>query len=200
LGSVNRTLTPSPLFCSWRGKYAEYTQQYLTWTGYDIRQTETVTTLPKTVHVYYDFSGNVCFGWQLLHLGTVVTYTVIVPQLGPKWRYWTSGNAGIDTPYGTWPLGTWWSHYILADDKIYVRAGHDYTHQCLGCEALPHKRFTGTNLSSLSFDIGSSPLSLTATWFGSMAMIIKSIHMKGPSAKQLMYNPLVSDGNQRISR
>jgi outer membrane protein assembly factor BamB len=163
-GPVNRTLTPFTTIVTQagEGKYADYTQQYMTWTGYDIKTGQKLWTTPpeNSSWGYYDFSGNGAFGYGNFYtwgLGGAV-YCFDATTGSPKW-YWTSGNSGIDTPYGTWPLGTWWSHYILADGKIYVRAGHDYTPPVFkGARLYSINASTGDLIwSSLSFDIGSSP-------------------------------------------
>ncbi len=188
-GPVNRTLTPftTVVIQAGDGKYAEYSQQTMTWTGYDITTGEKLWTTPpeNSSWGYYDFSGNGAFGngnfytWGLG--GAVYCYDATTGTL--KW-YWTSGNAGIDTPYGTWPLGTWWSHYIIADDKIYVRAGHDYTPPVFkGAKLYCLNATTGDLIwDSLSFDIGSSPAVADGymVWFNGYDNQIYS-YGKGPS-------------------
>ncbi len=188
-GPVNRTLTPftTVVIQAGEGKYAEYSQQTMTWTGYDITTGEKLWTTPSenSSWGYYDFSGNGAFGngnfytWGLG--GAVYCYDATTGTL--KW-YWTSGNAGIDTPYGTWPLGTWWSHYIIADDKIYVRAGHDYTPPVFkGAKLYCLNATTGDLIwDSLSFDIGSSPAVADGymVWFNGYDNQIYS-YGKGPS-------------------
>ena len=189
-GPVNRTLTPftTVVLQAGEGKYAEYTQQFMTWTGYDIKTGQKLWTTPpeNSSWAYYDFSGNGAFGYGNFYTwglgGAVYCYDATTGAL--KW-YWTSGNAGIDTPYGTWPLGTWWSHYILADDKIYVRAGHDYTPPVFkGAKLYCINASTGNLIwSSLSFDIGSSPAVADGymVWFNGYDNQIYS-YGKGPSA------------------
>jgi hypothetical protein len=75
-----------------------------------------------------------------------------------KWG-WYAGNAGVDTPYGTWPLGTWWCLHVLADGKLYVRSGHDYTPPVFeGAKLYCINATTGEEIwSSLSFNIVGSP-------------------------------------------
>ncbi len=188
-GPVNRTLTPFTTVVTQAGedKYAEYTQQTMTWTAYDVTTGEKLWTTPpeNSSWDYYDFSGNGAFGngnfytWGLG--GSVYCYDGTSGQL--KWS-WYAGNAGIDTPYGTWPLGTWWSHYILADDKIYVRAGHDYTPPVFkGAKLYCLNATTGDLIwDSLSFDIGSSPAVADGymVWFNGYDNQIYS-YGKGPS-------------------
>jgi outer membrane protein assembly factor BamB len=75
-----------------------------------------------------------------------------------KWS-WSTGSAGLDTPYGTWPLSTWGNHYVFADGKLYVRAGHDYTPPVFkGAKLYCLNATTGEEIwSSLSFDVVGSP-------------------------------------------
>jgi outer membrane protein assembly factor BamB len=190
-GPVNRTLTPwtTVVLQAGEGKYAEYTQQTMTWICYDIKTGQKLwgpTPPENSSWAYYDFSGNGGFGngnfytWGLG--GSVYCYDGTSGQL--KWQ-WYSGNAGIDTPYGTWPLGTWWSHYILADGKIYVRAGHDYTPPVFkGAKLYCINASTGDLIwSSLSFDIGSSPAVADGymVWFNGYDNQVYS-YGKGPSS------------------
>ena len=65
--------------------------------------------------------GNL-YTWGLS--GDVYCYNDTTGQL--EWT-WSAGSAGYDTPYGSYPLGTFNGNNILADGKLYVSAGHDYT-------------------------------------------------------------------------
>ncbi len=163
-GPVNRTLTPftTQVLSVGDGKYAEYTQQMLTWTMYDLKTGNKLFTTPQSNSSwsYYDFTGPSTFGYGNFYTwglgGTVYCYDDTTGQL--KWS-WSAGTAGLDTPYGTWPLGTWSSHHILADGKLYVRAGHDYTPPVFkGAKIYCINATTGKEIwDSLSFDIVSSP-------------------------------------------
>ncbi|MGE5532789.1 MAG: PQQ-binding-like beta-propeller repeat protein, partial [Bacillota bacterium] len=200
-GPVNRTLTPftTIVIQAGEGKYAEYTQQTESWICYDIKTGQKLwgpTPPENSSWDYYDFSGNGAFGYGNFYTwglgGSVYCYDGTSGQL--KWT-WFAGNAGIDTPYGTWPLGTWWSHYIIADGKIYVRAGHDYTPPVFKGAKLYAINATDGSLiwSSLSFDIGSSPVVADGymVWFNGYDNQIYS-YGKGPSAITVAAQPFGS--------
>ena len=166
-GPINRTLTPWTNVvirnAAGEGIYAEYTNQKMTWTGYSIKTGEKLwgPTVPKNSSWgYYDWSGNAVIGYGNLYSwglgGEVYCYDVKTGAL--KWS-WYAGNAGVDTPFGTWPLGTWMTQHILADGKLYVSAGHDYTPPVFkGAKLYCLNATTGEEIwSSLSFDIVSGP-------------------------------------------
>ena len=163
-GPVNRTLTPWTgvgLGPAAEGVYTEYTRQTMTMAGYDIK---TGTKLYTTIGFngswnYYNYNiGAIAYGnlyvWGMS--GEVYCFNAKTGAL--KWN-WNAGPAGVDTPYGVWPLGTWPSHYVLADGKLYLRAGHDYTPPVFkGAKIYCLDAYTGQKLwDSLSFDIVSSP-------------------------------------------
>jgi outer membrane protein assembly factor BamB len=89
--------------------------------------------------------------------GSVYCYDV---ETGDTLWTWSAGSAGLDTPYGIWPLSTWGDHHILADGKLYVRSGHDYTPPVWkGAKLYCIDAETGEEIwSSLSFDIVGSPV------------------------------------------
>jgi outer membrane protein assembly factor BamB len=168
-GPINRTLTPwTNVVTSFGssagdGVYVEYTNQLMTWTGYDITTGQKLwgpTAPNNSSWAYYDFTAPSVIGYGNLYTfglsGEVYCYDVHTGAL--KWS-WYAGNAGVDSPFGTWPLGTWNTHHILADGKLYVRAGHDYTPPVFkGAKLYCIDAFTGQEVwSSLSFDIVSSP-------------------------------------------
>jgi len=164
-GPINRTLTPwtnVDVAAAGEGVYAEYTQQLLSWTGYSLTTGEKLwgPTAPKNSSWgYYDFGGNGVIGYGNLYSwglgGEVYCYDV---QTGEEKWYWTAGSAGIDTPYGVWALGTF-GGYALADGKLYVAAGHDYTPPVFkGAKLYCLDAYEGTEIwSSLHFSIASSP-------------------------------------------
>jgi hypothetical protein len=163
-GPENRTYTPFTTHVPsvGDGRYAEYEQQTLTWTVYDIDTGKKLFTTPPENNSwgYYDITAPSSFGYGNFYTwglgGTVYCYDDTTGQL--KWT-WSAGNAGPDTPYGTWPLGTWSTHYILADGKLYVRAGHDYTPPVFkGAKLYCINATNGKEIfNTLSFDIVSSP-------------------------------------------
>ena len=165
-GPVNRTLTPwtnVPLGPAGEGVYTEYTCQSMTWTGYDLKTGQKLwgPTQPySNVWGYYDNEAKGVIGYGNLYTwsinGEVHAYNI---KTGAEnWSY-STGDAGIDTPYGIWPLGTWQMQHILADGKLYVSAGHDYTPPVFkGAKLYCINASTGEEIwDSLNFDIISSP-------------------------------------------
>ena len=132
-GPNNRTL---PAFTGTvirvgQGVYAEYNRNLMSWNGYDIHTGLKLwgpTEPANSSWAYYDFTAPSIIGYGNLYswglAGEVYCYDVKTGIL--QWSY-NTGSSGVDSPFGSWPLGTWSSHHILADGKIYVRAGHDYT-------------------------------------------------------------------------
>jgi len=167
-GPLNRTLTPyTNVIISYasagEGVYVEYTNQFETWTGYSILTGAKLwgPTVPyNNPWGYYDWYDKGVIGYGNLYTwsmdGHVYCYDVKTGT--EKWN-WTAGNAGADTPYGTWPLGTRPYEYILADGKIYVDAGHDYTPPLFkGAQIYCLNATTGELIwSSLSFNVEASP-------------------------------------------
>ena len=190
-GPVNRTLTPFTTIAiqAGEGKYAEYTQQFESWICYDIKTGQKLwgpTPPENSSWGYYDFSGDGAFGFGNFYVwglgGTVYCYDATRGQL--KWT-WYAGNAGVDTPYGTWPLSTWATHYILADGKFYIRAGHDYTPPVFkGAKLYCINATSGNEIwDYLSFDIEGSPAAADGymVWFNGYDNQVYS-YGKGPSA------------------
>lgn len=174
-GPVNRTLTPFTTFVlqAGEGKYAEYIQQTMTWTCYDISSGQKLwgpSTPVNNSWAYYDYTAPADFAYGNFYTwglsGQVFCYDADTGAL--KWR-WYAGDAGLDTPYGVWPLGTWSNHHIIADDKLYVRAGHDYTPPVFkGAKLYCINATSGEGIwDSLSFDITGSPIAADGymVWF-----------------------------------
>ena len=200
-GPINRTLTPwtaDVLGAAGEGVYVEYTRQTLQMNAYNIQTgVKMWTSAPEdNVWGYYDYAhgqvvayGNV-YSWGLG--GSVYCYDVKTG--GRKWS-WSPGKAGFDTPYGVWPLGTWGNHHILADGKLYVRSGHDYTPPVWkGAELYCIDAYTGTEIwRSLSFDIVGSPALHDGymLWLNGYDNQIYC-YSKGPSAIDVSASPKVS--------
>jgi hypothetical protein len=165
-GPINRTLTPYTnveIGPTGEGVYTEYTAQSMTWTGYDLQTGQKLwgpTEPYSSPWGYYDNEAKGVIGYGNLYAwsinGEVHAYDIKTGAL--NWS-WSTGNAGVDSPYGTWPLGTWAMQHILADGKLYVRAGHDYTPPVFkGAKLYCINATTGEEIwSSLSFNVISSP-------------------------------------------
>ncbi len=165
-GPINRTTTPwtnVPIGPAGEGVYTEYTTQSMTWKGYDL-QTGNLLWGPTQAYNrswgYFDNNAKGVIGYGNLYAwgmsGEVYAFDIKTGDL--KWS-WDSGNAGVDTPYGTWPLGTWSMQHILADGKLYVSSGHDYTPPVFkGAKLYAINATTGEEIwNSLSFNIISCP-------------------------------------------
>jgi len=166
-GPINRTLTPWVALAlysvSGEGIYTEFNRNDLTIIAYELQtgQKRWGPTLPEdNPWGYYDFTADIVIGYGKVYKfglgGAVYCYDV---ETGDRLWKWDTGSAGLDTPYGIWPLGTWVSHHILADGKLYVRSGHDYTPPVWkGAKLYCIDAETGEEVwSSLSFDIVGSP-------------------------------------------
>ena len=166
-GPINRTLTPYVALVldgyAGDGIYSEFNRNELVTTAYSLATGQKLwTTEPEeNPWTYYDYAHGTVIGYGKAYSfgmgGSVYCYDV---ETGETLWKWSAGNAGLDTPYGIWPLSTWGDHHILADGKLYVRSGHDYTPPvwkgaklyCLDAE-------TGEEIwSELSFDIVGSPV------------------------------------------
>ncbi len=166
-GPVNRTLTPWTVVTvgpAGDGVYTEYTSNTMTWAGYDIQTGKKLwgPTQPyNSSWGYYDTAtprGVIGYGnlytWSMS--GEVHAYDIKTGAV--NWS-WSTGTSGIDTPYGTWPLGTWSMQHILADGKLYVSAGHDYTPPVFKGAKLYCINATNGELiwDSFNFNVVSSP-------------------------------------------
>jgi outer membrane protein assembly factor BamB len=200
-GPINRTLSPhtNDVLTAGEGIYAEFTLQSMTWVGYDIKTGQKLwgpTQPTNSSWAYYDFTAPSVLGYGNLYswglAGEVYCYDAKTGER--KWSY-NTGNSGIDSPFGSWPLGTWSTHHILADGKLYVRAGHDYTPPVFkGANIYCLNATTGDLLwKSLSFDIVGSPACADGymVWFNGYDNQIYC-YGKGPSATTVAANPKVS--------
>jgi len=165
-GPIKRTLeafTNKPLGPAGEGVYTEYTCQTETWTGYDIKTGQKLwgpTTPFSNPWGYFDNNAKAVIGYGNLYTWSFSgdVYSIDLHTGTQNWA-WNGGSAGVDTPYGIWPLGTWSMQHILADGKLYVRAGHDYTPPVFrGAKLYAINATTGEEIwNSLSFNIISAP-------------------------------------------
>jgi len=165
-GPINRTLTPFTgisMRSSGDGVYVEYNRNKKSWTGYSLENGQKLwgpTEPANSSWAYYDYTGPSVIGYGNLYTwglaGEVYCYDALTGE--EKWSY-NTGASGVDSPFGSWPLGTWQTHHVLADGKLYVRAGHDYTPPVFkGAKLYCLNATTGEEIwSSLSFDIVGSP-------------------------------------------
>jgi len=207
-GPINRTLTPftnKPLGPAGEGVYTEYTNQLMTWTAYSIKTGEKLWGPTKPYNSswgYYDFTPLGVIGYGNLYVwglsGEVYCYDV---KTGVEKWSWSAGSAGVDTPYGTWPLGTWWSHHVLADGKLYVQSGHDYTPPVFkGAKLYCLNATTGEKIwSSLSFNIVGSPACADGimVWHNGYDNQIYA-YGKGPSATTVTASPKISVHGNKV--
>jgi len=208
-GPINRTLVPFTALvtrgCAGEGIYTEYNRNEFTYTAYSLTTGQKLwTTEPEdSPWGYYDYAKGIVMGYGRAYSfgfgGGVYAYDV---DTGERLWKFDPGEAGLDTPYGIWPLGTWGDHYVLADGKLYVRGGHDYTPPvwkggkiyCIDVE-------TGEEIwSSLSFDIVGSPAIADGTliWVNGYDNQIYA-YDKGPTKTTVEANPgSVTEGRSII--
>ena len=165
-GPIERTLTPYvnvPMGPASEGVYTTFTCQTMTWSGYDIKTGKKLwgpTASYNSSWGYFDNNAKGVIGYGNLYVwsynGEVYCYDV---QTGEEKWSWSTGSSGVDSPYGIWPLGTWAMQHILADGKLYVRAGHDYTPPVFkGAKLYCLNATTGEEIwNSLSFNVISTP-------------------------------------------
>src|SRR4030042_4403658 len=163
--------------------------QTRTWVGYDIKTGQKIwgpTQPANSSWAYYDYTAPSVIGYGNLYSwglsGEVYCYEAKTGTL--KWS-WYAGDAGVDTPFGSWPLSTWFSHAILADGKLYVRAGPDYPPPVFkGAKLYCLNATTGELIwDSLNFDIVGSPVVADGymVWFNGYDNQLYC-YSKGPSA------------------
>lgn len=107
------------------GIYTEYTRQTKQWNGYDIMTGQHLwTTEPYEDDwmVYGTYTGQMIADGMLIHAG----YDGYIHAFDVKtgailWNYY-SGNAGSETPYGTYPF---YGGFVYAEGKIF---GHTSEH------------------------------------------------------------------------
>jgi hypothetical protein len=112
------------------GTYVEYTKETFSFSGYSTKTNDRVWgpivafTNPLA---YYDQTSGVCaygnlYSWSFG--GEVVCLDL---KDGHKVWNWSSGDTGLNTPYGTnpfWIIGNY--EATVADGVFYVETGHDY--------------------------------------------------------------------------
>jgi outer membrane protein assembly factor BamB len=165
-GPVNRTVTPwiaeGNNVITGEGIYAVYERETMVWKGFDIKTGSKLWTTESknSTWGYYDVYGTGVIGYGNLYSwgmgGEAYCYDIETGE--EKWS-WNAGNSGLDTPYGVWPLGSFRDSYLLADGKLYVRSGHDYTPPVFkGAKLYCIDAYTGDEIwSSLSFNIVGTP-------------------------------------------
>jgi len=201
-GPINRTLPPFTGIggrTSGEGVYVLYNRNLMEWTGYSLENGQKLwgpTEPTNSSWAYYDYTGPGIIGYGNLYTwglaGEVYCYDV---QTGEeKWSY-NTGSSGIDSPFGSWPLGTFGSAHILADGKLYIRAGHDYTPPVFkGAKLYCLNATTGEEIwSSLLFGVVSSPAVADGymVWFNGYDNQIYC-YGKGPSATTVSASPKIS--------
>jgi hypothetical protein len=206
-GPINRTLTPFTnvvLGPAGEGVYTQYTNQFTTWTAYSLETGQKVwgPTEPfNSSWAYYDFSPKGAIGYDNFYTfglsGEVYAYDVHSGDLA--WS-WNAGPAGVDTPYGVWPLGVF-GQYVLADGKLYVAAGHDYTPPVFkGAKQYCLNATTGELIwDSLCFSINSIPAvadGVLVKFNGYDNQIYG--YGKGPSATTVSAAPKISFEGDRV--
>jgi hypothetical protein len=115
--------------CS-NGTYAEYTKETFSFIGYSTKTGDKVwgpTTAFTNPLAYYDQTSGVCAYGKLFTWSFGGEVAAIDMATGAKIWNWSSGDTGLNTPYGTnpfWIIGNY--EASIADGVFYVETGHDY--------------------------------------------------------------------------
>jgi outer membrane protein assembly factor BamB len=131
-GPVYRTITPytrmAPAAAALNGVYFEFTMETMSWRAISLTTGQvlwgpTAIGVPGDVYGYYSQSFIAAYGAvYMTDLGGYVY--AINATTGTKLWTFNTGNAGLETPYGIYPL---YNLAVAADGKIYVQGGHVYS-------------------------------------------------------------------------
>ena len=128
-GPINQTETPFSylmLTSAGDGVYTIFTKETMSWSGYSTTTGKqlwgpvTGTTNPWSF--YEGFSITAYGNLYSADLGGNVNAFDV--QTGKLLWNWTTGSSGTETPYGIWPI---WHMDAVADGKIYIMGGHNYS-------------------------------------------------------------------------
>jgi len=106
----------------------EFTMETMSWKAYSLKTGQllwgpTALNNPADIYGYYSQSFISAFGaLYMSDLGGYV-YALNATTGAKLWTFFT-GNAGLETPYGAYPL---YNLAVAADGKIYVQGGHLYS-------------------------------------------------------------------------
>lgn len=106
----------------------EFTMETMSWKAYSLQTGQLLwgpvsLNNPTDIYGYYSQSFISAFGaLYMSDLGGYV-YALNATTGAKLWTFFT-GNAGLDTPYGSYPL---YNLAVAADGKIYVQGGHLYS-------------------------------------------------------------------------
>jgi outer membrane protein assembly factor BamB len=107
------------------GIYCIFHKDTMQWYGYDIYTGKLVwgpDSWENAWGMYYGASSTAAYGnfYASSYDGMIHAYNI---ETGDHlWDFWT-GDAGFETPYGTWPFTGWSSTVTVADGKLYAGTG-----------------------------------------------------------------------------
>ncbi len=110
------------------GFYYEYNMETMAWRAFSLKTGQLVwgpITIenPNDIYGYYSQSYIAAYGAvYMTDLGGYV-YAINATTGAKLWTFYT-GNAGLETPYGEYPL---YNLAVAADGKIYAQGGHVYS-------------------------------------------------------------------------
>jgi outer membrane protein assembly factor BamB len=110
------------------GIYYEFNQETMSFTAFSLKTGKLVwgpvaLDNPDDVYGYYVQSAIAAYGGlYMCDLGGYV-YALDAKTGARLWTFYT-GNSGLETPYGTYPL---YNMPLAADGKIFVLGGHEYS-------------------------------------------------------------------------
>jgi hypothetical protein len=128
-GPINQTETPFSylmLTSAGDGAYTIFTKETMSWSEYSTTTGKLLwgpVTGPSNPWSFYEGFSITAYGnlYTADLGGNVNAFDV---QTGKLLWNWTTGSSGTETPYGIWPI---WHMDAVADGKIYIVGGHNYS-------------------------------------------------------------------------
>jgi len=156
-GPTNRTAKPSASSLDiGSGVFVEYTKETGTCNGYDVYTGVQLWSNDKIsttgYSVYQQMSINAGYGKEYFGTYEGITYCMDLRNGSLLWKF-SSGNSGLQTPYGTWPF---YGGTTLADHKLYAVTG-EHTPQ--------NPIWKGEKMFCIDINTGQNIWNITGLWF-----------------------------------
>jgi outer membrane protein assembly factor BamB len=131
-GPIWRSITPytrmAPAAAAANGVYYEFTMETMSWRAISIKTGQVLwgpIALDNTNDVYGYYSQSFIAAYGAVYMTDLGGYVYAInATTGAKLWTFNTGYAGLETPYGVYPL---YNLAVAADGKIYVLGGHVYS-------------------------------------------------------------------------